>query len=222
MPTKLGLALKRAFPGADGPRRVLRRLGLDADLLQSMPSMPSSGSHDVPHAMRTELERLLDEFSHELGSAKVEKFLEVLDRHAPFDRARGGAGDDEHHMHRGDEEEDERHERLRRFLKEKGLSEDAIGHAVAMIPAMPRNGTEGGMGGRTPQVAPRDRISGSDRHHSMAAMDSFFRRFPGSEAIEVGAPGGSMAMDRRPRPPTAAEIEAFEARFPDAKRLAPQ
>jgi hypothetical protein len=195
--TALREALKRKF---SSPREVLRRLGLDEDLLAR--STPSGGGGKEPAmALRQDLEMLLGELG--LGEIEVGKILEVLDKHAPTDRlddsdpnaarARETAGDDE---------EEERRARMRDFLKATGMDDDVVEKALAY---MPKSGTAGGMGGRL-------------------AGDTYSKMFPYAAHIELGLPTTrdepQLAFDRRKsRAPSAAEEEGFYSMFPDARRI---
>lgn len=201
----LRTALKRKFGGgSNGARAVMRALGVDENLLKPATSGAGSGAGntDAAKRLRQDIEMLLGEL--DLGEIEIAKILAVLDEHAPL----GRLDDADPHAERarelaGDDDEEERRNKLLKFLRGTGISDEDCARAMGMLPKP----ATGAMDRR-----PR-RTSGSD--------DGFFERYPGARAIEPGPSG--MAFDRRRKAPAPSELEAdlrdFYGRFPQAERI---
>lgn len=121
--SKVAAALRQRFPGRMGPRAALRALGLDADLLS--PGGSGGGNTDAAKAMRVDIENLLSELH--LDEKQVGRILEVLDKHASFDRI---DDDDPNAMRARELAGDDQLENFRALLVAAGMSEADIDEAV--------------------------------------------------------------------------------------------
>jgi hypothetical protein len=119
----------RAKYGSDR-KAVLRKLGIDEAVLSAPPPPSSSNGGDRLTAMRVEIEQLLSEL--DLDEKQVSRILEMLNKHAPFDRV----DDDDPNAERArelagdDESAEERERRLREFLTKKGFGAADIQKAL--------------------------------------------------------------------------------------------
>ena len=101
-------------------------------------------------------------------------------------------------------------EKMREFLKSRGMADNFIEKAVDMLP---RAGTEGGMGGR---AADRAMARGGS-----VDMTSFDREFGGGHIVGGFGSPADMAFDHGPPAPIAdADLAAFNRDFPESERLA--
>ena len=188
--SKLGLALRKKFKT---PRDALRALGLDENLA-------APGGSNPLKEMRVDVENAMEGLSEK----QIAKILEVLDKHAPFDRL----DDNDPHAERARElaGDDEPVEKLRAFLRNAGLTDDDIDEGL-------RRATAGRATDR------RNATGAFDRHLAMdaAAAASFAAFYPDSARI---ISDGAVA-DHRPlaRNETREERKSFEKMYPDAARV---
>jgi hypothetical protein len=193
----------RAKYGSDR-KAVLRKLGIDEAVLSAPPPPSSSNGGDRLTAMRVEIEQLLSEL--DLDEKQVSRILEMLNKHAPFDRV----DDDDPNAERarelaGDDEENER--RFCEFLRQHGLSDnedikralDIVHGAADYSNGKPENVFKGGLrGGQIAGDADIARLVSritiepnfDDRRTSQvvvgmdsAAVDQLNKMFPGIERI---------------------------------------
>ncbi len=188
----------RAKYGSDR-KAVLRKLGIDEAVLSAPPPPSSSNGGDRLTAMRVEIEQLLSEL--DLDEKQVSRILEMLAKHAPFDRV----DDDDPNAERArklagdDESAEEREQRLRDFLRERGFGAANIQKALDYAKGEPRNVFEGGLRGgqlagddlaclrritHEPEFADRRtrQVMGMDT----AAVAELHKMFPGIERIKIG------------------------------------
>lgn len=173
------------------PRAVLRRLGLDEDLLK--PKEPGArGGLSGEHAVE-----IFDFLKDKLDPDDVSELNILMDRLLGETEVAERSAED-------DEPDAERMERMRGFLRDKGMGAGDVEKALAF---MPKPGTAGGMGGRS-----TDRMAGD-----------YARMFPGAADIEIGFSTARddprLAFDRQRRAPTQAEIDDYARMFPETERF---
>jgi hypothetical protein len=213
MTTALAAALKKRFPGADGKKNLLRRLGLSMDDLLN-PGAPSGGGNaDQLQKMRTALESVLSGVDDE---RLVASFLKVMDEFAPTDRV--DASDPNAARARELAAGDDGQEAFRALLKKAGLSDETIDEALRIAAA----GGNGEAVDRLPVHAAGKGGFGGYGHGVKVAADErrraeFDLRFPNANAIAIGFDYGPAR--HRARPFSDAAIDDYNKRFPDAARI---
>jgi len=153
------------------------------------------GDADVPdlgelHVMLDEmLSKVLSEGELESARAELDRVLRGAARE--YDDGHGEDEDDDQHDGEGTEVEGRGRSRARQFLAERGVSDSETDELFGMLNGMPKNGREGGMGGRLHAEEARDRrrLAG-DRRRQIAADEraadaesSFAKMFPGAARI---------------------------------------
>jgi hypothetical protein len=190
--SKLAAALRSRFRT---PHDALRALGIGSDVLGA----PGGGNSDAAKAMRVEIENLLGELY--LDEKQIGRILEVLDKHASFDKL----DDDDPNANRARElagEGDDWLERVKAFCKSKGLSDADIEKALALAKG-------GAPTVDQPLTAPRG-FGGALA--TDAGAQSFEERHP-----EVACIGGR-EIHRRQRE-IAHDASGFARRHPEVARI---
>ncbi|MGO9682380.1 MAG: hypothetical protein ACLPTZ_07300 [Beijerinckiaceae bacterium] len=211
--SKLAAALRQKFPGGakgGGAKGVLRRLGLDENLLDDLRKPVASGNgnsggesdgrlKELRHALSAAVEKA--GLSNRIHSDVAAEILELLDRHAPYAL-----------------DEDDPLASFKKLLRANGLSEDDVmkacdiaARARSARDQMPANALEGGAGGARSGVKvtrPQRRIAADEQrldrkfgvariigerrdadHSSIATgpsrrqVDRTFKKYPGIELI---------------------------------------
>jgi len=188
--SKLSAAMRARFKG--GPRQVLEVLGLDADNLLA-PAAPG-GASDPLKEMRIEIENMLGELY--LDEKQVGKILEVLDKHASFDklddsdpnaekaRELAGAADED------EDDADARIEKARGLLRKAGLSERDIADVVKIA-----LGTATTVGDRLPVSGP----NGMGGYRSDQERGRGEKIFQAADSIEALYPDSRLIVGERTR-----------------------
>jgi hypothetical protein len=227
--SKLLRALKARFPR--GPRQVLRKLGLDEDLLE-VPESDSRGEHDSAMQLRLELEKAIDEEMSHYGGLTEKcygKLLDILDRHAPHgggDRRKATPDEIEpmtetmpaQNMGAADDEHDDGLEPFRDRLRDHGLSEDEVEHATRLARDHLRRKRANGRD-RLPIPAAHGGFGG---HLSGRSKDANLRKARDRMAKIESEPSDDrrLSMDERPAlAPSRQQRAAFHARFPGSEKL---
>lgn len=216
-------ALKAKY--GNDKQKVMRLLGIDAELLknaseegraESSKPLPRDDEGRVdPVALRVKLEKLLCEH---LSSEPLERARSMLEQHlggSEYDRVFDSEEDDDDKKR--EQDTDPKLERIARFLRERGMSEDDIAQGLKLARehmTLPRNATAGGMGGELATQETLDRRLARDEHRRLAAhraLNNFHQRWPESARLagDTGLPAPT------PAPTSPASLE----RFPDAGRI---
>jgi hypothetical protein len=105
--------------------------------------------------------------------------MDLLDEHLPGGKVYGEPVEDEEEYETLRSKLPDHADDVRKYLADRGFSDDTIEEAISK---MPRNASEGGAGGRTSEDRRR---GGRDRRHAMdSAADSFDRMFPEASRIK--------------------------------------
>lgn len=207
--TALGIALRRRWPGADGRKALMKKLGITMDdLLKPSAGGGGSANPDQLKLMRAAVEKELSGLEDERYVARM---LAVLDEFCPTDRAEADdpnrdkaaalVGNDVDNL-----------AQVRAHLKKAGLSDESIDEALRIAAAggneakdrLPLDATRGGFGGYR---SDRGRAPGE-----RFASDEYLQRFP-SAVVVAPAYAPDRARSRSTSWPNAAGLADYEKRF---------
>jgi hypothetical protein len=201
----LAAALKLQFPGADGPRRLMRQLGLDSDLLAPGGGEPAASGGDNGEKrlrdLRVALEQMLD--TENWPDAVTSKLLALLDQHVTLDAADPNAS-------RARELSEDQEAAFGKYFRERGLSDSDIAESLRLL-----KGGNAAAKDRLPVPAPRGlggygHMGANDR----MALDDINRLM---SAIKVEPSLRPSYSGSRPIGPSQAST--FAEMFPDADKI---
>ena len=210
--TALGIALRRRWPGADGRKALMKKLGITMDDLLKPAAPGGGGSTDLDgaRALRLDIE------NNFLAGMQDEKLaaalLAIMDKHVG-DQKRLDADDPRAGRVREIVGDDEL-QKARDYLMGLGLSADDVERAIALargdtgasdvLPTSGPGGLGGAIGGRT--RSPGERVFAADERRRAAQL-AYDKTFPNAVVV-----GPSYCPDRGRDRSTSA--------FPDERQMA--